>query len=101
MESMIRLTTSASTIESPIIRNTLTLKPIEFPLRSAIVRVFVVTSHLPPIFLPIPVRETIVLTLVCISEFPTRTPDLSIRNFSSYLITCRRLDVVCGCRTST
>ncbi|GFV49910.1 hypothetical protein TNCV_1391921 [Trichonephila clavipes] len=78
MESMIRLTTSASTIESPIIRNTLTLKPIEFPLRSAIVRVSVVTFHLPPFFLLIPVRETIVLTLVCISEFPTRTPDLSI-----------------------
>ncbi|GFY34911.1 hypothetical protein TNCV_154841 [Trichonephila clavipes] len=57
MESMIRLTTSASTIESPIISNTLTLKSIEFPPRSAIVRVSVVTSRLPPI----------VLALVCIS----------------------------------
>ncbi|GFT07314.1 hypothetical protein TNCV_1417171 [Trichonephila clavipes] len=78
MESMIRLTTSESTIESRIIRNTLTLKSIEFPVRSAIVTVSVVTSRLPLIFLPIPVRETIVLALVCNSEFPTRTPDLSI-----------------------
>ncbi|GFY33416.1 hypothetical protein TNCV_2226861 [Trichonephila clavipes] len=77
MESMIRLTTSPSTIESPIIRNTFTLKPIEFSLRSAIVRVSVVTSRLNPIFLPIPVMETIVVALVCISEFPTRTPDIS------------------------
>ncbi|GFT96656.1 hypothetical protein TNCV_5022871 [Trichonephila clavipes] len=75
---MIRLTTSASTIKPLIIRNTLTLKSIEFPLQSGIVRVSVVNSRLPPIFLPIPVRETIVLALVCISEFPTRTPDPSI-----------------------
>ncbi|GFT34314.1 hypothetical protein TNCV_2157711 [Trichonephila clavipes] len=61
-----------------IIRNTLTFKSIEFPLRSAIVRVSVVTFCLPPISLPIPVRETIVLALVCISEFLTRTPHPSI-----------------------
>ncbi|GFW71982.1 hypothetical protein TNCV_4788711 [Trichonephila clavipes] len=72
------LTTSASTIESPIICNTLTLLSNELPPRSAIVRVSIVTSRLPPIFLPIPVRETIVLAWVCISEFPTRTSDLSI-----------------------
>ncbi|GFW52055.1 hypothetical protein TNCV_2819241 [Trichonephila clavipes] len=78
MESMIILTTLASTIDSPIIRNTLTLKSIELPPWSANVRVSVVTSRLPPIFLPIPVREMIVLALICISEFPTRTPDLSI-----------------------
>ncbi|GFV63211.1 hypothetical protein TNCV_2077431 [Trichonephila clavipes] len=78
MESMIRLTTSESTIESPIIRNTLTLKSIELPPRFAIVRVSVVTSRFPTIFLPIRVRETIVLAFVCISEFSTRTPDLSI-----------------------
>ncbi|GFW46567.1 hypothetical protein TNCV_1936371 [Trichonephila clavipes] len=75
---MIRLTTLASTIESSIIRNTLTLKSIEFPLRSAIVRVSVVTSCLPPIFLPIPVWETIARALVCILEFLARTPDSSI-----------------------
>ncbi|GFS81607.1 hypothetical protein TNCV_2440391 [Trichonephila clavipes] len=75
---MIRLTTSALTIESPIIRNTLTLKSIELPPRSATVRVSVVISSLPPIFLPIPVRETIVLALGCISGFSNRTPDLSI-----------------------
>ncbi|GFV62937.1 hypothetical protein TNCV_4410011 [Trichonephila clavipes] len=68
---MIRLTTSASTLESPIICNTLTLKSIEFPQRSAIVRVSVVSSRLPPIFLQIPVIETIVLTLACVSEFST------------------------------
>ncbi|GFV29456.1 hypothetical protein TNCV_2022131 [Trichonephila clavipes] len=39
VESNIRLTTSASTIESPINRNTLTLKSIELPPRSAIVRI--------------------------------------------------------------
>ncbi|GFV33072.1 hypothetical protein TNCV_250761 [Trichonephila clavipes] len=78
VESLIRLITSASTTKSPIIRNTLTLKSIELPPRSAIVRVSVVTSRLPSIFLPIPVRKTIVLAWVHISEFPTRTPDLSI-----------------------
>ncbi|GFU71307.1 hypothetical protein TNCV_3782921 [Trichonephila clavipes] len=71
VESIIRLTTSASTIESPIIRNTLTLKSIESPLRSAVVRVYVVASRLHPIFLSIPLRGTIVLVLVCISEFQT------------------------------
>ncbi|GFX67081.1 hypothetical protein TNCV_589971 [Trichonephila clavipes] len=57
------MTTSASIIDSPIICNTLTLKSIEFPLWSAMVRVYVVNSGIPPIFLPIPVRETIVLAL--------------------------------------
>ncbi|GFX41673.1 hypothetical protein TNCV_3110691 [Trichonephila clavipes] len=61
VESMIRLTTSVSTIESPIIHNTLTLKSIELSPWSAIVRVSIVTSRFPPIFPPIPVRETIVL----------------------------------------
>ncbi|GFX08371.1 hypothetical protein TNCV_3268601 [Trichonephila clavipes] len=72
-----RLTTWASTIKSPIIRNTLTLKSIELSPRSVIVPVSVVTSRLPPIFLPIPVRETIVLAWVCISKLPTRTSNLS------------------------
>ncbi|GFW76660.1 retrovirus-related Pol polyprotein from transposon opus [Trichonephila clavipes] len=58
---MIRLTTSASTIESPIIRNTLIFKSIEHSPWSAIFRVSIVTSRFPPIFLPIPVWETIVL----------------------------------------
>ncbi|GFS73040.1 hypothetical protein TNCV_3606361 [Trichonephila clavipes] len=75
---MIRLTTSASTIESPIIRNTLTLKSIELSPCSAIVHVSIVTSRFPPIFLPIPVRKTIVLAWFYISGFPTRTSDLSI-----------------------
>ncbi|GFW23419.1 hypothetical protein TNCV_3805171 [Trichonephila clavipes] len=95
MESMIRLTTSASTIEPPIIRNTLTLKPIEFPLRSAIVRVSVVTSHLPPIFLPIPVRETIVLTLFFEKVLGSEeTPEFS-RSFNSSLA---RIPFLIGCK---
>ncbi|GFU46781.1 hypothetical protein TNCV_1771911 [Trichonephila clavipes] len=78
MESMIRLTTSASTIEPPIIRKTLTFKSVEFSLWSAIVRVLVVTSCLPPIFQPLPVRETIAHALDYILAFLTRTPDPSI-----------------------
>ncbi|GFW55522.1 hypothetical protein TNCV_119061 [Trichonephila clavipes] len=59
-------------------RNTLTLKAIELPLRSAIVRVSVVSSHLFPISPAYSCLETIVLALVCISEFSIRNPDISI-----------------------
>ncbi|GFS80632.1 hypothetical protein TNCV_3870491 [Trichonephila clavipes] len=48
-------------------QHTLTLKSIELPPRSVIVRVSVVTSRLPPIFLPIPARETIVLAWLALS----------------------------------
>ncbi|GFV37135.1 HTH_Tnp_Tc3_2 domain-containing protein [Trichonephila clavipes] len=57
------LTTSASTIEPPIIPNTLTFKSVGFPPRSAIVRVSVINSGIPPIFLPIPVWELIIRAL--------------------------------------
>ncbi|GFW39845.1 uncharacterized protein TNCV_2420101 [Trichonephila clavipes] len=73
-----RLTPSVSTIEPPIIPNILTFKSVGFPLLSAIFRVSVVTSCLSPIFLPIPVWESIARALDCISEFLTGTPDPSI-----------------------
>ncbi|GFV34737.1 hypothetical protein TNCV_1450411 [Trichonephila clavipes] len=79
MESMIRLTTSASTIESPLIRNTLALKSIELPPRSAIVEyICCYLSSLSNFPADSCRSENIVLALVCISEFPTQTPDLSI-----------------------
>ncbi|GFS86509.1 uncharacterized protein TNCV_513671 [Trichonephila clavipes] len=74
IDSMIRLTTSASTIEPPIITNTLTSKSFGFPLLSASVIVSVVNSGIPPILLPIPVRELIIRAMSCVSEFLTRTP---------------------------
>ncbi|GFY04255.1 hypothetical protein TNCV_1200331 [Trichonephila clavipes] len=85
---MIRLTTSASTIESLIIPNTLTLKSIELSPWSAIVRVFIVTSRFPPTSFPW------VLAWVCISEFPTRTSDLSIQKPFLILIKGRGSRVV-------
>ncbi|GFW42881.1 hypothetical protein TNCV_734141 [Trichonephila clavipes] len=75
---MIRLTTSASTIEPSIITNTLTSKSVGFPLRSAIVRVSVVNSGIPPILLPIPVWELIIRAMGCVLEFLTRTLGHSI-----------------------
>ncbi|GFW56074.1 hypothetical protein TNCV_374801 [Trichonephila clavipes] len=75
---MIRLTTSASNIESPIICHTLTLKSIELSPWTAINPVSIVTSSFPPIFLPIPVRETIVLVWFYFSGLPTPNSDLSI-----------------------
>ncbi|GFW29873.1 hypothetical protein TNCV_3937401 [Trichonephila clavipes] len=78
MEPMISLTTSASTIEPLIIPNSLTFISVGFPLPSTITRVSVVNSGLPPIFLPIPVWESIARALICISEFLTLTPDPSV-----------------------
>ncbi|GFX01924.1 hypothetical protein TNCV_371131 [Trichonephila clavipes] len=72
------MTTSASIIEPPIIPNTLTFKYVGFPRLSAIVRVSVVNSGLPPIFLPTPVWEVITRAMSCVSEFLTRTPDPSL-----------------------
>ncbi|GFW07464.1 hypothetical protein TNCV_3915971 [Trichonephila clavipes] len=74
IESMIRLTTSASTIEPAIITNTLTSKSVGFPLRSASVMISVVNSGIPPVLLPIPVCELIIRAMSCVSEIMTRTP---------------------------
>ncbi|GFV77774.1 hypothetical protein TNCV_1575221 [Trichonephila clavipes] len=78
---MIRLTSSASTIEPPIFTNTLTSKSVGFPLWFAIVRLSVVNSSIPPIFLPIPVWELITRAMGCVSEFLTRILLLLLETF--------------------
>ncbi|GFW04656.1 hypothetical protein TNCV_3897081 [Trichonephila clavipes] len=78
IESMIRLTTSAPTIEPAIISNTLASTSVGFPLRSSSVMISVFNSGIPPILLPIPVCELITYALSCVSEFMTRTPGYSI-----------------------
>ncbi|GFW27642.1 hypothetical protein TNCV_2501361 [Trichonephila clavipes] len=75
---MIRLTTSASTIESLIIRNTLTLKSIELSPWSTIVRVSIVTSRFHQFTCRFLLGNDCYRLVLYLRDSQLRTSDLSI-----------------------